>query len=69
MVVFGPVYTHFNYSPNYYNVPTTLFVMAPVSFPPKLLAMPKSDIFGFISVSSKTLLGLRSLWIIRNLES
>ncbi|KAG5620506.1 hypothetical protein H5410_005724 [Solanum commersonii] len=41
---------------DYYYVPTTLFVMAPVSFPPKLLAMPKSDIFGFISVSSKTLL-------------
>ncbi|KAG5620012.1 hypothetical protein H5410_005230 [Solanum commersonii] len=40
-----------------YYVPTTLVVMAPVSFPPKLLAMPKSDIFGFISMSSKTLLG------------
>uniref|UniRef100_A0A0A8YW96 Uncharacterized protein n=1 Tax=Arundo donax TaxID=35708 RepID=A0A0A8YW96_ARUDO len=31
--------------------------------------MPKSDIFGIISLSSKMLLALRSLWIIVSLES
>uniref|UniRef100_A0A3Q7G8F2 Uncharacterized protein n=1 Tax=Solanum lycopersicum TaxID=4081 RepID=A0A3Q7G8F2_SOLLC len=41
-----------------YCVPTTLRVFAPISFPATLLAMPKSDILGFKSVSSKTLLAL-----------
>lgn len=31
-----------------YYVPTTLFVFASNSFTPKILAKPKSDIFGFI---------------------
>ena len=52
-----------------YYVPTTLFVFASVSFPPKTRAKPKSDIFGFISQSSKILLPFRSLWMILNLES
>lgn len=52
-----------------YYVPMTLLVLAPVSFPLKLLAMPKSDILGSISVSSKILLAFKSLWIILNLES
>ena len=52
-----------------YYVPTTLCVFAVVSFPPKILAMPKSDIFGFMSISSKTLAALRSLWIILSRES
>ncbi|GER53364.1 tyrosine-protein kinase Fyn [Striga asiatica] len=44
-----------------YYVPTTRLVLASVSFPPNILAMPKSDIFGFRSLSSNTLLALRSL--------
>uniref|UniRef100_A0A3Q7G8E9 Uncharacterized protein n=1 Tax=Solanum lycopersicum TaxID=4081 RepID=A0A3Q7G8E9_SOLLC len=43
-----------------YCVPTTLPVFAPISFPVTLRAMPKSDIFGFISMSNKTLLALSS---------
>ena len=52
-----------------YNVPTTLVVFAPVSSPPKLLAIPKSEIFGLISLSNKTFSALRSLWIILSRES
>lgn len=46
-----PVYTY---------VPTTLLVFASVSSPPKILAMRKSEIFGFKSLSNKMLLTLRS---------
>ena len=52
-----------------YYVPTTRLVLSWCSLPPKILAIPKSDIFGFISTSSRMLLGLRSLWIIVVLES
>lgn len=52
-----------------YYVPTTLLVLAPVSFPPKLLANPKSEILGFISESNNILLAFRSLWIILSRES
>lgn len=51
-----------------YYVPTTLFVFACVSFEPKILAMPKSDILGFTSASRRMLLGFRSLWMTRSLE-
>jgi hypothetical protein len=44
-----------------YYVPTTLLVMASVWFSPKLLARPKSEILGFISLSNKILLAFRSL--------
>lgn len=50
-------------------VPTTIFVSASVWSLPKLLAIPKSEILGFISWSSKMLLALRSLWIILSIES
>ena len=49
-------------------VPATLFVFTSESFGPNILAILKSDIFGFISISSKMLLGFKSLWIILNLE-
>lgn len=52
-----------------YYVPTTLFVFASFWFPPNILAMPKSEIFGFISSSNRMLLAFRSLWIILSLES
>lgn len=52
-----------------YYVPTTLFVLTSFSLPPKILAMPKSDIFGFMSISNKMLPALRSLWMIVNRES
>ena len=51
-----------------YYVPTTLLVFALDSFCPNILAMPKSDIFGFISSSSKMLLAFKSLCMILNLE-
>jgi hypothetical protein len=44
-----------------YYVPATVLVLASVSFPPKLLARPKSEIFGFSSSSNKILLAFRSL--------
>jgi len=53
----------------HYSVPTTLLVLAVASSPPKILAVPKSEILGFISLSRRTLLAFRSLWIILNLES
>ena len=52
-----------------YYVPTTLVVLSWVWPSLNIRAMPKSEILGFISTSSKTLLVLRSLWIIFNLES
>lgn len=52
-----------------YYVPMTLPVLSPVSFPLKILASPKSDILGFMSLSSKMLLAFRSLWIILSWES
>jgi hypothetical protein len=42
-------------------VPTTLVVLATSSLIAKILAMPKSDIFGFSSSSNKMLLAFRSL--------
>lgn len=47
----------------------TFSVYAVVWSPPNILAMPKSDILGTMFVSSNTLLALRSLWTILNLES
>lgn len=52
-----------------YYVPTTLSVLASSWFPPKILAVPKSDIFGFISLSNKTLLAFISRWMILSRES
>ena len=52
-----------------YYVPTILIVLPSFSLPPKILAVPKSDIFGFNSPSNKILLNFRSLCIILNLES
>lgn len=52
-----------------YKVPTTLFVFPSDWSPPNVLAIPKSDIFGFISLSRRTLLAFRSLCMILNLES
>ena len=52
-----------------YYVPTTLFVFASIWSSPNILAKPKSEIFGFITASSRTLLAFRSLWMIFSLES
>ena len=52
-----------------YYVPTTLVVSSWIWSPLNIRAIPKSEILGFSSVSNKTLLVLRSLWIILNLES
>lgn len=52
-----------------YYVPTTLLVLASIWLPPKILAVPKSDIFGFISSSNSTLLAFKSLWMILSRES
>jgi hypothetical protein len=52
-----------------YYVPTTRLVFAWSWSLLNILAMPKSDIFGLMSLSNKMLLALRSLWIIVNLES
>ena len=52
-----------------YYVPTTLVVLSWVWSSLNIRAVPKSEILGFISVSSRTLLALRSLWIIFSLES
>lgn len=51
-----------------YYVPITLLVIAWSSFGSKILANPKSDIFGFISESKRTLLAFKSLWTILSLE-
>ena len=61
--------TEFNFLEGTYYVPTTLFVLSSVWSPPNVLARPKSEIFGFMLLSSKILLILRSLWIILSLES
>ena len=52
----------------YYD-PTILAVLVPFSLPAKILAIPKSEIFGFMSESNNTLLGFRSLWMILRQES
>jgi hypothetical protein len=52
-----------------YYVPIILFVLELIWSPPKDLARPKSEIFGFILLSRRILLALRSLWIILSLES
>ena len=52
-----------------YNVPTTRFVLNWFWSPPNILAIPKSDILGFISASRRMLLALRSRWTTRSLES
>lgn len=51
-----------------YNVPTTRLVFPLVSLSVKILAMPKSDIFGFMSLSNRILLVFKSRWMILNLE-
>ena len=52
-----------------YYVPTILTVLASIWFLPNILAVPKSDIFGFISSSKSTLLAFISLWMIFSRES
>ena len=52
-----------------YYVPITLVVLSWIWSPLNIRAIPKSEIFGFISSSKRTLLVLRSLWIILNLDS
>ena len=52
-----------------YYVPTIRLVVSSIWSTPTILAMPKSEIFAFIEASSRTLLALRSLWMILNLES
>ena len=52
-----------------YYVPTTRFVFPSICFPPNILAMPKSENYGSISTSSRTLLAFRSLCMTLNLES
>ena len=52
-----------------YYVPTTLLVLSSVWLPSNIFSIPKSDIFGFISASSRILLHFKSLWMILNLES
>lgn len=54
---------------NTYYVPITLFVFASSWSRPNVLAIPKSDIFGFMLSSRRTLLVFRSLWMIFSLES
>ena len=52
-----------------YYVPTTLLVVLPsVLFGVNIFASPKSEILGFISLSKRMLLGLRSRCMTRNLE-
>lgn len=52
-----------------YYVPTTLLVFAWIWSSPNILAIPKSEIFGFIAESRRTLLALRSRCMILSLES
>lgn len=52
-----------------YYVPMILPVLAVSSFFLKILAIPKSDILGFISASNKMLLTFRSLWITVYIEN
>ena len=51
-----------------YYVPAILFVFALDIFRSKIMAIPKSEILGFISMSTKMLPGFRSQWIIGTLE-
>jgi hypothetical protein len=52
-----------------YYVPTTLCVVfRSVLFELNIFASPKSEIFGFISLSKRMLLGLRSRCMTRNRE-
>ena len=51
-----------------YYVPTIRLVFASCSSFPKILANPKSDILGIISLSSKMLLAFRSRWTIIKFE-
>ena len=53
---------------NTYYVPTILFVCSSDSASSNILAVPKSDIFGFNSLSNKMLLAFKSLCITFNLE-
>ncbi len=52
-----------------YYVPTTLLVLSWIWSPLNIRATPKFEILEFISASSRTLVVLRSLWMILNLES
>ena len=52
-----------------YYVPTTLRVLISASSLPNILAMPKSEILGVISLSRRILLVFKSLWMILYLES
>ena len=52
-----------------YNVPTTLLVLASSWLLPKILAVPKYEIFALISSSNKTLLAFKSLWMILRRDS
>lgn len=52
-----------------HKVPAILLVFPWVSSAPKSLAIPKSEIFGFISLSNNTLLHLRSRCMILRRES
>jgi hypothetical protein len=51
-----------------YYVPAIFFVLPSVSFELNILASPKSEILGFISLSKRMLLALRSLCMTRNRE-
>ncbi|WVZ67004.1 hypothetical protein U9M48_016150, partial [Paspalum notatum var. saurae] len=51
-----------------YCVPTILVVFDSATLELKILAMPKSEIFGFISASRRMLLALRSLWTTQRRE-
>uniref|UniRef100_A0A0A9GAG0 Uncharacterized protein n=1 Tax=Arundo donax TaxID=35708 RepID=A0A0A9GAG0_ARUDO len=50
-------------------VPTTRPVLTSLPSSSKILAMPKSEILGFILLSRSTLLALRSLWMTLRQES
>nr|CAB3447695.1 unnamed protein product [Digitaria exilis] len=52
-----------------YYVPTTWPVFTSLLSSSKILAMPKSEILGFILLSRSTLLALRSLWTTLRHES
>ena len=47
-----------------YYVPTILIVLASIWLLSKILAVPKSDIFGFISPSNNILFDFISQWMI-----
>lgn len=66
---FFEIVNRYVYSSRTYYVPTTLFVFTSFASLLKILANPKSEIFGFMSLSNKILLVFRSLWTICSLES